>query len=193
MPSGVGATFEKRGGWVLNTLVEDYKLTPEQAAGIVGNLGFESAGFKALQEVAPVAGRGGYGWAQWTASRRVQFEQYCADTKLAPSSDEANFGYLEEELDGPYAHAVAALRKETTLERCVFVWGKLFEAPGGTTEDHLPGEAGRLKYAQRALQGARDNPKPVPATKVAPNPSTPSQSPTEAPGGIVSFLKGLFS
>ena len=54
-------------------LMRDLGLTDLQAAGLLGNLGHESGGFRQLQEVAPaVAGsRGGWGLAQWTGPRRV--------------------------------------------------------------------------------------------------------------------------
>ena len=48
-----------------------------QAAGILGNIGWECGGFKQLQEQNPVmGGRGGLGWCQWTAGRRTQFEEW---------------------------------------------------------------------------------------------------------------------
>lgn len=156
MPSGVGVTFEKRGGWVVNALAKKYGLTLNQAAGPVGNLGYESAGFKALQEVAPmVAGsRGGYGWAMWTGPRRRAFEAWCRARSLKMSSDEANYGFLCHEMDGTHAYCLGPLRRESALERCVFVWGRDYEAPAGTTHDHLPAFDDRLKYARRALAGA---------------------------------------
>ena len=64
----------------LASLMADLFLTREQAAGILGNLGFESVGFTKLQEIAPMVSgsRGGYGAAQWTAGRRVAFERWAA-------------------------------------------------------------------------------------------------------------------
>lgn len=165
-------SFEERGGWVLNALAEDFDLSMDRAAGVVGNLGFESGGFKSLQEIRPaVSGsRGGYGWAQWTGPRRRKFEAWCSTQNLDPSSDEANYGYLCDELDTTHAYCLDAVRKEVTLERAVFVFGRLFEAPGGTTEDHLPGYEGRLRYARRALAGAKEQalrvPPPAPAPAV---------------------------
>lgn len=156
MPSGVGVTFEKRGGWVVNALAKQYGLTLNQAAGIVGNLGFESMGFKTLQEIKPMisGSRGGYGWAQWTGLRRRNFEAWCRARSLKPSSDEANYGFLCQEMDGTHAYCMGPLRREVAIEQCVFVWGRDYEAPAGTTHDHLPAFDDRLKYARRALAGA---------------------------------------
>lgn len=157
-------TFEERGGWVLKTLMADYNLTPNQSGGIVGNVGFESMGFKHLQEISPLVpgSAGGYGWAQWTGPRRRSFMQFCSDEHLDPASDEANLGYLEDEFDNGYAYVLANLRKLTTLEDCVFAFGRLDEAPAGTTATHLPGFDGRLAYAKRALAGYRAMPAPAP-------------------------------
>lgn len=153
MPSA-GSTFEARGGWVAHQLAIELNLTLPQAAGIVGNLGFESGGFRKLQEIKPLAGRGGYGWAQWTGPRRRAFEAFCADHELEPSSDEANFSFLIEELTGSYAKCVEHLRNIPTLEGAVFHFGVDFERPAGTTATHLPGYDSRLSYAKRALTGA---------------------------------------
>jgi peptidoglycan hydrolase-like protein with peptidoglycan-binding domain len=43
------------------------------------------------------------------------------------------------------------LRRCDTLEKAVFEFGRLYEAPAGTTSTHLPGFAGRLDYAKQAL------------------------------------------
>lgn len=154
MPSA-DQPFEKRGGWVLLALADDYKLTHEQAAGIVGNLGFESGGFQKLHEIGQPEGKGGYGWGQWTASRREKFMAFCQAQEIDWRGDNANYAFLCSELDGPYAYCVAKLRQAEDLEDCVFTWGRYFEVPGGTTDDYLPGFDGRLKYAQRALAGSK--------------------------------------
>lgn len=168
---GASHSFEERGGWVTRQLAELFPLKLYQAAGFVGNLGFESGGFKTLQEIAPaVSGsRGGYGWAQWTGPRRRAFEAWCKAQGLKPSSDEANFGFAVEELRGPYRNVMRALREAATIEDAVFLVGRLYEGPGGTTETHLPGFSGRLIYAKRALDGASGavgtpptDPKPLP-------------------------------
>ncbi|MBV8338006.1 MAG: hypothetical protein JO358_21770, partial [Alphaproteobacteria bacterium] len=55
----------------MNSLVKDLTLTAEQAAGILGNIGWECGLFNHLQEQNPIGGgRGGLGWCQWTGPRR---------------------------------------------------------------------------------------------------------------------------
>lgn len=155
------AGYPARGRWLIDHLSADFELTERQAAGIVGNMGFESMGLKVLQEISPVAGRGGFGWEQWTGPRRRAYEAWCAAQALSPSSDEANFGFAEEELRGTYRYVIEALKRTATLEAAVFVFGVDDEAPGGTTPTFLPGDSGRLAYAKLALAGDAPAPAPV--------------------------------
>lgn len=170
------AGYPARGRWLIDRLMAELSLSENQAAGIVGNLGFESGGLTVLHEVGQPAGLGGYGWAQWTGPRRRQFFTWCDAQRLSYFSDEANYGFLLHELTGDYAYAVDTLRKAVALEAAVFFFGKRYEAPGGTTTTHLPGYAGRLERAKEALAGertetalaAKERPKPAPASSAAP-------------------------
>jgi len=64
-PFNPSSTFSQKAPQVIDRLTKDFGLTKEQAAGIVGNLGHESGGFKQLQEINPLGGgKGGYGCAQ---------------------------------------------------------------------------------------------------------------------------------
>lgn len=152
---GADASFEARGGWMVRRLAAELGLTSDQAAGLVGNLGYESAGLKTLQEIAPlVAGsRGGYGWAQWTGPRRRKFEAWCAERRLAPASDEANYGFLLHELRGEYAGFLARLRRCSTLAEACRLTHKEYETPADVLEGSYRSGSARLKYAERALAG----------------------------------------
>ena len=170
-------TWEQRGGWVVRALMRDLDLTIEQAGGVVGNLGFESAGFTELHEIGQPEGSGGYGWAQWTAGRRMAFFAWC-DANGFPgnrwTADEANYGFLLADLRGAYAGMVEELRKQATLEQCVWLVGEMYERPGGTTATHLPGYDGRLDYARRAVAGAQAMPLTGQPTPVPEAPQPPS-------------------
>lgn len=148
-------TWEKRGGWVTLRLTTDlHPLKLFQAAGIVGNLGFESDEFKAFHEEGVPVGLGGYGWAQWTGPRRRSFFVWCSTHRLQRRSDQANYGYLLEELRTTHRSTMQRLHKQATIDAAVWSVGQTFERPGGTTPDYLPGMTRRLLYAQRALTGA---------------------------------------
>lgn len=137
----------------LQRLQVDLAIQQVHAAGILGNLGFESAGFTKLQEIKPLvaSSRGGAGCAMWTGPRRIAFEKYAVDHKLALDGDAANYAFLCEELRTTHAYCLRSLRPETTLERSVFVFGRDYEAPAGTTSTYLPALADRLVWAKRAL------------------------------------------
>ena len=86
------------------------KLLDHHVAAILGNLQFESGGFRAIREYGkgsgpqnqppPAGTKGcGYGWAQWTNSRLDDFLNYCKSTGKAPNSDDANFGFFIQDLE----------------------------------------------------------------------------------------------
>jgi len=88
----------------MNSLIKDFGMTPHEAAGAMGNFAHESDWFGKLQEEKSkyTKGKGGYGWAQWTDNewepRRTNFMKYAKDNKLKPTSDQANYGYLHEDM-----------------------------------------------------------------------------------------------
>jgi hypothetical protein len=56
-----------------------------------------------MQEYEPAVkgSRGGYGFAQWTGTRRKMFEEWSKENELDPNSYEANYGFLKFELSSP--------------------------------------------------------------------------------------------
>lgn len=154
------AGFDARGGWLTKALAVEFGLSLDQAAGVVGNLGYESNGFATLQEISPVVSgsKGGEGFAMWTATRRATFELWCKNHNLSTKSDEGNYGYLLSELHGAYASTITALRRCTTLPQSIMSVGQTYEKPLGTTDSYLPGFDDRLKWGQRALDGAKAAP-----------------------------------
>ena len=122
--------FVAKAPGIMEKLVAAFDIQNYQAAGILGNLGYESNGLRILQEVLPPGstGRGGLGWAQWTGPRRVAFESFCADQGLNATSDAANFGYLMTELRGPKKSSVDKLKGTINLSDAVRTFEKEFEA-----------------------------------------------------------------
>lgn len=141
--------FRLKAPSVMGDLMTDFNLMEHHAAGILGNLGEELNGFTELQEIHPLVpgSRGGFGWAQWTGPRRTQFEQFCKEHKLSVVSDEANYGFLRQELQTTQKQAIAALTAQTTLEGAVQAFMNSFERPASQTA----GLATRLRYAHHAL------------------------------------------
>lgn len=140
-----GSGFSGKAPGIMRQLMADYGLTKEQAAGIVGNLGHESAGFSAMQEKRPLAGRGGWGWAQWTGPRRREFERKAKEWGLDPNSDEMNYRFLKHELDGSERKALAAVRGQKTAQGAMYAFENQFERAG------IKGYGSRMKWTNRAL------------------------------------------
>ncbi|MDH2309047.1 phage tail tip lysozyme [Methylobacterium brachiatum] len=137
-------------------LMRDLGLTDFQAAGLLGNLGHESGGFRKLREVAPVVAgsRGGWGLAQWTGPRRVAMEAWCRAHACDPASLDAQYRYLCVELRTTEAAALVALRQAPTLEAATETVCRLFERPG------VIALASRLDWARRALAALPDRAAP---------------------------------
>lgn len=127
-------------------LIKDLSITSNQGCGIWGNIGAETGGFTALQEIKPTVkgSRGGFGWMQWTGPRRKKFEAWCVEKKLNPASDEANYQYLVQETLTDEAHSLVQLRKTTTVEAATETFMKQNLRPG------IPNLPGRLNYAKQA-------------------------------------------
>ena len=108
-----GGSFAQKSPEIMSRLMKRFGLDAPMAAKIMGNLGHESIGFKAFNEVG---GGGGIGWAQWTGSRNREFLAWAAANHLDPHSDEANYGMLKHDLQGRYASSVAGLKAGGSLE-----------------------------------------------------------------------------
>jgi hypothetical protein len=141
-----GEDFDQKAPLIMKKLMSDFSLTKVQAAGIMGNLGHESGGLRILQEVNPIgSGPGGYGWAQWTGSRRTDFQNWCQANGVTMQSDEGNYGFLCHELNGSEKTTIPALKAASTLTVATEVFCQVFERPGIV---HL---SSRVKWANRAL------------------------------------------
>lgn len=145
------ALFREKAPGIMRLLMADFALDEESAAAILGNLGHESAGFTAMQEINPVGGgRGGFGWPQWTGPRRRAFEAYCARNNLDPTSDKANYGWLWNELKGSEKGAIIAVRNATGLRAKVEAFEQHYERAGVKHYDR------RMEWAEKALAAYRE-------------------------------------
>ena len=93
-------SWEQLAPQTVQRLSNDLSISPQVAAGIVGQLGYESAGLQSVNEMQPVVpgSRGGFGWAQWTGPRRRQFESWAEQNKMDVADPEANYQFLVYEL-----------------------------------------------------------------------------------------------
>lgn len=112
---GISGTGVDKGVSVAKKLIADLGITPAQAAGIVGNFLYESAGMNpgeregapyGTPEKPPALGTVdvGYGWAQWTNSRpgdRLdKFLKSYGGDKGKIATDDDNYRFLMKELRG---------------------------------------------------------------------------------------------
>ncbi len=151
--SQIGGDFGRRSSAVMNQLMADFSLTREQAAGIVGNLGHESSGMRALNEAKPLipGSRGGFGWAQWTGPRRREFEAWAKANGLDIRSDEANYGFLKHELMGKYRGVIDRVRRTKTMEQSMYAFENGYEKAG------VKAYSSRLKWGRRAMDSYTPN------------------------------------
>ena len=146
-PSGTFGLFLHKSPKIMQDLVDDFNLTKFQAAGILGNIGHECAGFRKLQEMKPTVknSRGGWGWCQWTGPRRRQFEAWCQKSGHDDlSADPANYGFLKHELETTEKNALKHLRGTQSLADATKSFMDKFERPG---VKHLDS---RIKWARTA-------------------------------------------
>lgn len=179
-PAGAGASVSRETGQVGSRLAadlqRDFGLSPEQSAGVVGNLAHESGNFRTLQEIRPTVpgSRGGYGYAQWTGPRRVAFEQWSKANNLDPTSYEANYGFLKHELQNTgEGKVLAALKSAPDVGAATQVFSNQFLRPG------IPAMDSRLRYAQQYAGGAS---MPAPGAQEAQNLQRPAPGQFNVPG-----------
>lgn len=136
-------------------------MTKEQAAGIVGNLWHESAGMNANvnefgsgppdQNYGPPNGsQFGYGWAQWTGSRKWDYINFCKREGLDPSSPAANYAFLKHELKNGEADGTPSslphILAVNTVDGAAYAFRQKYERAT------MPVDSERLKHA-RELYG----------------------------------------
>lgn len=126
-------------------LAHEFGLTPEQNAGIWGNLAHESGAFRFFKQVGSGPNSGGRGFAQWTGSRRIAFLGYCKAHRLEPSSADASYAYLCLDLHGTYGYVTTALKRCKTLDTATSTFERLYEVAG------IKAMGSRLSYARKAL------------------------------------------
>lgn len=137
---------------LMGDLEETLGLTKEQAAGFVANLDHETLGFKFMQEIKPVVkgSKGGYGFAQWTGSRRKEFEAWAQKNNAPINSYEANFGYLIHEIrNTPEGRFMKDLEKTTTAKEAARVVSEKYLRPG------KPNLKSRFDKAEKYNEGSQ--------------------------------------
>lgn len=133
---------------VINDLSRDLNITPQAAAGIVGQLGYESEGLQAINERQPVVpgSRGGFGWAQWTGPRRREFESWAGQQGMDINTPEANYGFLVHELKNtPESRVLEKLQGVQDPQQAGRIFTDTFLRPG------IPAYDKRASWTEKAM------------------------------------------
>ncbi|MBR8218584.1 hypothetical protein KDW84_25530 [Burkholderia vietnamiensis] len=146
------------GGGTANAIADDlrsrYGLNDTQIAGVLGNLQQES-GLKPNVNQGGAEGApsgnfaddnaNGWGLAQWGGARKQGEIAYARQHNLDPGSLDANIGYMNQELDGPYSKTISDLKNTTNVSQAAQVWDTDYEQATDPQMDN------RLQYAQNFL------------------------------------------
>ena len=130
--------WEQLAPQTITRLSTDLSISPQVAAGIVGQLGYESAGLQSINEMQPVVpeSRGGFGWAQWTGPRRRQFESWAEQNKMDVADPEANYQFLLHELtQTPEKGVLKKLEGVTDPKEAGRIFTNTFLRPGVPAQD----------------------------------------------------------
>lgn len=107
-------------------------LTPAQAAGVMGNIQHES-GYRT--NAIENNGRGeGHGLVQWSFKRRRALMAFAAKRRQPWTNIDVQLDFLQQEMRGPYAGAVRALKGTHTVADAAMVWQRQFERPRVTQD-----------------------------------------------------------
>src|SRR3990167_9318374 len=140
--------FRPKAAIIMPRLMQQFGLSEEDAAAILGNFGHETGGFNYYAEIDPIAGPGGRGWAQWTGPRREAFLAWAQANGLDPASDEASWGYFLVDPETPAA--IEAVKNAGTLQEKVVAFENAYERSG------VKAYGSRQQYTLDALDSMRD-------------------------------------
>lgn len=148
-----GKDFASKANYYTHRYMKDLGLTREQAEGLIGGFGHESAGLQPnINEGGrrgPPRGIGGYSWAQWTGSRQRDFVNFARKHGLDVQSDEAAYQFSLHELHGPESKALANLRRAGNLQEAT-VAAETYERAG------VKAMGSRYRYARAAHEAFTD-------------------------------------
>lgn len=137
----LGRSESERQVALMQALIDEFGFSPEQAAGPVGNFMYESGGKHLPPNINETVGPGaplfdgGYGWAQWTGGRQVQFIDFAIKngymaSKTVDATDGANLAYLILELKNGYKQTITELKIQSTPEDAAVSFEATFERAG---------------------------------------------------------------
>jgi tape measure domain-containing protein len=130
--SGSRKQAESLGAQIAKSLQQALKLSPAQAAGVVGNLMRESRLNPRVNEGGTIGlprGVGGYGLAQWTGTRQQDLIRF-AGGAAAAGNLQTQLRFLVSELMGPESKALVSLRRASSPEEAAVAFDRDYERSG---------------------------------------------------------------
>lgn len=138
----VGMDVNTKADTLMSRLVDEEGLTPQAAAGIVGNLRHESG----LNPAIPGDSGSSVGWAQWHKERADDFREWTAANGYDATTDEGNYAYLIHDLKTNYPKVWAKLQNAKTVDEATDIIMNDYENPG------VPVRHARIGHARTALE-----------------------------------------
>jgi hypothetical protein len=149
----MGKTFAEKAPVIMRNLLRDFpQLRDFHAAGVLGNIGRETGGFRLMQEVRPKKGRGGLGWLQWTGPRREDFEAFCVPPRPGTDTNEGNYAFMVHEMRGKEKNAFGLFAATSNLERATEIFMSKYERPGVLALEE------RIDWARKAMNAFQNAP-----------------------------------
>lgn len=158
-------------GDVVNALVQK-GLPLHVAQGVAMNFKDESGLDTGIQEHSPIAGRGGYGLAQWTGPRRTALENYAASSGRAIDDLGTQLDYFMQENAGPEAQAWSRVMAAPNAQQAAVNFLKYWERPAAQHQS-----ARAFRYAgtdPQALMSAHSDERERDTSLTAPQGSPPA-------------------
>jgi hypothetical protein len=141
----------------MRSLMSDLGLSVDQAAAVVGNIGWETGGFRVLKEIDPIGGRGQIGYGGWTGLRRDAFEAFVQAKGLDYASDEANYGFLLRELQTTQSSTVASVKAASSLEEATLAFQNIYIRPAAQFAN-FDNRVGLARIALQTFKSAFQSP-----------------------------------
>jgi len=166
----VGNEPKERRVNLIKLFMSTFNLSAQQAAGIVGNFAVEAGSYAgddtpgvrpdinqnhsgSPSGQAPLPGTLGYGWAQWSGSRKTAFVRFLNENPQwvneGRATDMANVQYLKKELESSYRSTLPALRNTSTPNAAMRSFEATFERAG------TPNYTERQRWAEQSYREYR--------------------------------------
>jgi len=158
-------------------------LSPDQAAGVAGNLEVESG----LDPGAYNARENAHGLAQWEGGRWTRLQQFAAQNGAQPTDLVTQLQFLGAELHGPEAGALAQLRATSDPATAAAVFDQSFERSSGSSR------ATRVADAKAIAAGQDPSGHAAATGPAGSSSSSPGQSVAARMGGLFGWEGAAFT